>query len=206
VSRFDRLGAKIPRCGARTRTGERCSESPAPHPRRADYYVPSGRCRLHGGASTGPRTAAGKAVISAAARHMWSRAFEEEGKVIPSETLRARLSAFLDAWTWELAIRATGLSRRTLLRIERAATGSRAVATKVRGPRGGGRGCGTTVRARSATGAESRRGVAGKLRQAGSEGRRVGNCGEIQRSLCDSVRAARPNSGRARNLKARSPH
>lgn len=119
MSHFDRLGAKIPRCGARTRTGERCSESPAPHPRRAGYYVPSGRCRLHGGASTGPRTAEGKAVISAAARRMWNRAFEAEGKVIPSESLRARLSVFLDAWTWDQAMRATGLSRRTLLRIER---------------------------------------------------------------------------------------
>ena len=44
---------------------------------------------------------------------------EAEGKVVPSEALRTRVSAFLDAWTWEQAMRATGLSRRTLLRIER---------------------------------------------------------------------------------------
>jgi len=38
-----------PRCGARTRSGASCRQ-PA---------VPNGRCRFHGGKSTGPRTAAG---------------------------------------------------------------------------------------------------------------------------------------------------
>ncbi len=38
-----------PRCGARTRRGSSC-QSPA---------MPNGRCRLHGGKSTGPRTAEG---------------------------------------------------------------------------------------------------------------------------------------------------
>jgi hypothetical protein len=38
-----------PRCGARTRTGAPC-RSPA---------MPNGRCRMHGGKSTGPRTLAG---------------------------------------------------------------------------------------------------------------------------------------------------
>jgi hypothetical protein len=37
------------RCGARTRTGMAC-KGPA---------MPNGRCRMHGGASTGPRTAEG---------------------------------------------------------------------------------------------------------------------------------------------------
>jgi len=119
VSRLDRPGAKIPRCGARTRTGERCLESPATHPRHPGYYVPSGRCRLHGGASTGPRTAEGKAAVSAAARRMWSQFSEAQGKVVPSEDLRARVSVFLDSCTWEQAMRATRLSRRTLLRVER---------------------------------------------------------------------------------------
>jgi len=48
-----------PRCGARTRSGAPC---------RAPAWWPSGlaaprngRCRMHGGLSTGPRTAAGKA-------------------------------------------------------------------------------------------------------------------------------------------------
>lgn len=40
-----------PRCGARTREGTRC-QCPA---------MRNGRCRLHGGLSTGPRTVAGLA-------------------------------------------------------------------------------------------------------------------------------------------------
>jgi hypothetical protein len=40
---------KAPRCGARTRAGGCCGQ-PA---------MPNGRCRFHGGKSTGPRTAAG---------------------------------------------------------------------------------------------------------------------------------------------------
>src|SRR5215469_3908570 len=38
-----------PRCGAKTRRGSTC-QAPA---------MPNGRCRLHGGKSTGPRTAEG---------------------------------------------------------------------------------------------------------------------------------------------------
>jgi hypothetical protein len=45
-----------PRCGAKTRTGCPC-RSPA---------MTNGRCRMHGGASTGPRTPEGRARISAA--------------------------------------------------------------------------------------------------------------------------------------------
>ena len=43
--------AKAPRCGARTRCGG-CCRQPA---------MRNGRCRMHGGLSTGPRTAAGLA-------------------------------------------------------------------------------------------------------------------------------------------------
>ena len=39
-------------CGARTRAGTPC---------RRTALLPAGRCRLHGGRSTGPRTTAGKA-------------------------------------------------------------------------------------------------------------------------------------------------
>ena len=42
--------SKAPRCGAKTRRGTGC-EAPA---------MPNGRCRLHGGKSTGPRTEAGR--------------------------------------------------------------------------------------------------------------------------------------------------
>ena len=43
------LAHASPRCGARTRAGTPC-KAPA---------MPAGRCRMHGGASTGPRTAEG---------------------------------------------------------------------------------------------------------------------------------------------------
>ena len=41
-----------PRCGARTRRGTAC---------QAPAMAKNGRCRMHGGASTGPRTAEGLA-------------------------------------------------------------------------------------------------------------------------------------------------
>jgi hypothetical protein len=47
-----------PRCGARTRAGE-CCRQPA---------MKNGRCRMHGGLSTGPRTAEGRARCAAARR------------------------------------------------------------------------------------------------------------------------------------------
>ncbi len=39
-------------CGAKTRAGTPC--------KRKDIYYPSGRCKLHGGLSTGPKTEEGK--------------------------------------------------------------------------------------------------------------------------------------------------
>ena len=47
-----------PRCGARTRAGA-CCRQPA---------MKNGRCRMHGGLSTGPRTAEGRARCAAARR------------------------------------------------------------------------------------------------------------------------------------------
>ena len=54
-----RFGKEWPgaRCGAKTRKG-----SPCQRPAR----LPVGRCRVHGGASCGPRTAEGRARIAAA--------------------------------------------------------------------------------------------------------------------------------------------
>src|SRR5579872_1060440 len=119
MRRYDELGAKVPRCGARTRNGERCDATPALHPRNPANFVRSGRCRLHGGTSTGPQTAEGKARVSSAARRMWAAAFEAEGKVRPTEELRERVKAFLVSRSWTEAIRISRMSRRTLLRIER---------------------------------------------------------------------------------------
>jgi len=50
------LAQSAPRCGAKTRAGKLC-QSPA---------MANGRCRMHGGASTGPRTAEGLARIAKA--------------------------------------------------------------------------------------------------------------------------------------------
>ena len=54
-----RFGANWPgqRCGAKTRQGSPCKR---PANKR------NGRCRLHGGQSTGPKTAEGRAKIAAA--------------------------------------------------------------------------------------------------------------------------------------------
>jgi hypothetical protein len=54
------LAHASPRCGARTRACTPC-RSPA---------MPNGRCRMHGGASTGPRTPEGlQRIVKARTRH-----------------------------------------------------------------------------------------------------------------------------------------
>jgi hypothetical protein len=80
-----------PRCGARTRCGGACRQ-PA---------MPNGRCRLHGGLSTGPRTPAGLARSRRArwkhgARSAAVRALLSAGRQQTRLTraLRARLAAF----------------------------------------------------------------------------------------------------------------
>jgi hypothetical protein len=52
-----------PVCGAKTRADGRCQMRVEPGKRR---------CRLHGGLSTGPKTAEGKAAIAAATRARWA--------------------------------------------------------------------------------------------------------------------------------------
>jgi hypothetical protein len=53
-------------CGARTRRGKSCMCNAILTKRGAL------RCRLHGGLSTGPKTAEGRARISAATRMRWA--------------------------------------------------------------------------------------------------------------------------------------
>jgi hypothetical protein len=53
-----------PACGVRTRRGEPCVARVVPGKRR---------CRMHGGLSTGPRTADGRARIGEAQRRRWAR-------------------------------------------------------------------------------------------------------------------------------------
>ena len=55
-----------PKCGACTRSGRPC-EAPAYREPRA-LFARNGRCRLHGGLSTGPRTLAGRARCAASGR------------------------------------------------------------------------------------------------------------------------------------------
>ncbi len=59
-----------PRCGARTRAGGPC-RAPAVWDHHHDRPH-NGRCRMHGGLSTGPRTAAGRRRIAAAMRQRWA--------------------------------------------------------------------------------------------------------------------------------------
>ena len=49
-----------PRCGARTRAGGSCQARAVWDMENDRPRTPNGRCRMHGGLSTGPRTAEGK--------------------------------------------------------------------------------------------------------------------------------------------------
>ena len=60
---------KRPRCGAKTRQGTPCRAS-CVWDEVKGYRA---RCRMHGGLSTGPKTLAGRARISAAQRRRWQR-------------------------------------------------------------------------------------------------------------------------------------
>lgn len=51
------------RCGAKTRSGTPCKH----------WAMKNGRCRLHGGMSTGAKTPSGKARAIAALREGWER-------------------------------------------------------------------------------------------------------------------------------------
>ncbi len=78
----------LQRCGARTRRGTACQKHP---------LAGKTRCRLHGGLSTGPRTAEGKArIVAAHWKHgRRSRAFTEARKQIWAElrAVEARMRA-----------------------------------------------------------------------------------------------------------------
>jgi len=63
--------AERPRCGATTRSGGTC-RAPAVWDHGASAPR-NGRCRVHGGLSTGPRTAEGRQRIAEAQRRRWSQ-------------------------------------------------------------------------------------------------------------------------------------
>jgi len=60
-----------PACGAKTRAGGRCKAKPVWD--RENDRPRNGKCRLHGGLSTGPKTEAGKRRVAEAARRMWKK-------------------------------------------------------------------------------------------------------------------------------------
>jgi hypothetical protein len=61
---------KLPACGARCRDGHACRRKCIPWRER---------CALHGGLSTGPKTAQGKATLAEALRERWARWRRGEG-------------------------------------------------------------------------------------------------------------------------------
>ena len=56
-------------CGAKTRKGRSCKAKPVLH---------KGRCRMHGGLSTGPRTEEGRERVAEAQRLRWKRWHETQ--------------------------------------------------------------------------------------------------------------------------------
>lgn len=70
------------RCGAHARsTGKPCRAA----------AMENGRCKLHGGMSTGPKTPEGLARLQAAVKERWQRVRAERGlPPFPEETAKAR--------------------------------------------------------------------------------------------------------------------
>lgn len=73
---------RAPRCGARTRRGTPC-QCPG---------MPNGRCRLHGGLSTGPRTAEGiERIRRAVTKHgRYTAAAKAEARYVRSLVKQSR--------------------------------------------------------------------------------------------------------------------
>lgn len=67
-------------CGARTRQGSPCKAK----------ALPNGRCRNHGGLSTGPRTEAGKKRISEAQKYRW-KSYRDAMRTTVASTVNQRL-------------------------------------------------------------------------------------------------------------------
>jgi hypothetical protein len=65
---FSDRPSEWPRCGALTRQGERCKQLPVSDASRYRPAPRNGRCRFHGGLSTGPKTPEGRKRVGDAAR------------------------------------------------------------------------------------------------------------------------------------------
>lgn len=104
-------------CGARTRLGSACRARPVRDRLRPWLPGPSGRCRNHGGLSTGPKTPEGRARIAAAARARWVAVALAEGRERPSPELSAAVTALLEQETLRQVESDSGFSRRQLERL-----------------------------------------------------------------------------------------
>ena len=74
---WSRTKRERPRCGTRRRDGSRCQAPPVWDKRR--YRPVNGRCRMHGGLSTGPKTEEGRRRIAESNRTRAARP-DERGK------------------------------------------------------------------------------------------------------------------------------
>jgi len=88
--------SKSPRCGAKTRSGAPC-RAPAMWSKRARRYT---RCRLHGGASTGPKTPEGQERCRKA---NWKHGWFSEIEKAEQRSQRMAQRQFRLAWRQELA-------------------------------------------------------------------------------------------------------
>ena len=75
-----------PRCGAKTRAGTAC-RAPAVWSSRAGGYT---RCRMHGGASTGPKTPEG---LAKCRRANWKHGRRSKESIAQHQAMRAELRA-----------------------------------------------------------------------------------------------------------------
>lgn len=110
-----------PRCAARTRTGKPCKAPPARDTRRdpvCGWYRPvkSGRCRLHGGLSTGP-TPEGRRRIAEAARARYDAGVEAQGGERPSVALALAVRRLLDRQPMTHVMTGTDCTRTELRRV-----------------------------------------------------------------------------------------
>ncbi len=72
--------AHLPKCGAKTRKGTPCQL----------VGMKNGRCRLHGGKSTGPKTAAGRARCGNWIHGLYSKAERERQQKVKQTIAQAR--------------------------------------------------------------------------------------------------------------------
>ncbi len=114
------IDGKWPKCGARTRAGKLCCQPAVRTPGWKDSPR-NGRCRFHGGLSTGPRTEEGKRRVGDAAKaryrativadaeatgYQMRRRFEDQGDPLAAEigfSVTNRLIAEYDLYEAQLA-------------------------------------------------------------------------------------------------------